>query len=173
MCMCVCLHPSGHYDVQPAQLEDGWSSDPFKMVVHEDGRMVGRGTTDDKGTSVRMLPIILAFFVPANAKANRPHANRLIRHGPGPLLGWIWVIEAYRALGKELPVNLRIIFEGMEGAFFSSSRLFTFFFSIPPAVMLTSFIMPRGGRPRRVRRVRLRGSRGVDRQGAQRLPQGR
>jgi Cys-Gly metallodipeptidase DUG1 len=30
----------------------------------------------------------------------------------GPLLGWINVLEAHRALGIDLPVNLRICFEG-------------------------------------------------------------
>jgi acetylornithine deacetylase/succinyl-diaminopimelate desuccinylase-like protein len=32
----------------------------------------------------------------------------------GPILGWINVLEAHKALGKELPVNLRFCFEGME-----------------------------------------------------------
>ncbi len=38
----------GHYDVQPAAKEDGWSRDPFGAEVDGD-RMWGRGTTDDKG----------------------------------------------------------------------------------------------------------------------------
>ncbi|CAE6531214.1 unnamed protein product [Rhizoctonia solani] len=32
----------------------------------------------------------------------------------GPLFGWINVLEAHKALGIELPVNLRVCFEGME-----------------------------------------------------------
>lgn len=32
----------------------------------------------------------------------------------GPVLGWLWVVEAYQKLGLELPVNLKICFEGME-----------------------------------------------------------
>lgn len=32
----------------------------------------------------------------------------------GPLLGWLNVISAHVALGKELPVNLKMCFEGME-----------------------------------------------------------
>ncbi|KAG8733955.1 hypothetical protein FRC11_014554 [Ceratobasidium sp. 423] len=32
----------------------------------------------------------------------------------GPLLGWINVLEAHKVLGIELPVNLRVCFEGME-----------------------------------------------------------
>ncbi|KAI9363032.1 hypothetical protein DFJ73DRAFT_812187 [Zopfochytrium polystomum] len=32
----------------------------------------------------------------------------------GPILSWLWVVEAYKELGLELPVNLRVCFEGME-----------------------------------------------------------
>ena len=39
----------GHYDVQPANLSDGWNTEPFKLTVDEQGRMYGRGSTDDKG----------------------------------------------------------------------------------------------------------------------------
>lgn len=38
----------GHYDVQPASMEDGWRNDPFEPVIEGD-RIWGRGTTDDKG----------------------------------------------------------------------------------------------------------------------------
>ncbi|KAJ3070833.1 hypothetical protein HDU98_006174 [Podochytrium sp. JEL0797] len=31
-----------------------------------------------------------------------------------PIISWLWVVEAYQALGKELPVNLKVCFEGME-----------------------------------------------------------
>lgn len=70
----------GHYDVQPALKSDGWRTDPFTLVEDAQGRMYGRGSTDDKG----------------------------------PVISWLWVVEAYRALGKELPVNLKVCFEGME-----------------------------------------------------------
>ncbi|KAJ3415216.1 hypothetical protein HDV05_005356 [Chytridiales sp. JEL 0842] len=69
----------GHYDVQPALQSDGWRTDPFKLV-EVDGKLYGRGSTDDKG----------------------------------PVIGWLWVVEAYRKLGLELPVNLKVCFEGME-----------------------------------------------------------
>ena len=38
----------GHYDVQPAVIEDGWDSDPFEPVVKGD-TIYARGATDDKG----------------------------------------------------------------------------------------------------------------------------
>ncbi len=38
----------GHYDVQPAEMADGWTSDPFEPVVR-DGKVYARGATDDKG----------------------------------------------------------------------------------------------------------------------------
>ncbi len=36
-----------HYDVQPAHKEDGWETDPW-TPVEKDGRIYGRGATDDK-----------------------------------------------------------------------------------------------------------------------------
>jgi nonspecific dipeptidase len=32
----------------------------------------------------------------------------------GPALSWLWMIEAFNALGIELPVNVKIVYEGME-----------------------------------------------------------
>ena len=73
----VCVY--GHLDVQPAAKDDGWDTDPFVMT-EKDGKLYGRGTTDDKG----------------------------------PALSWLWVIQSHKELGVELPVNLKILYEGME-----------------------------------------------------------
>lgn len=51
----------GHYDVQPALLEDGWNTEPFKLV-HDEVKdiLYGRGSTDDKGPVIGWLNVIEA-----------------------------------------------------------------------------------------------------------------
>jgi nonspecific dipeptidase len=73
----VCVY--GHLDVQPANIEDGWDTEPF-VLTEKDGKLYGRGSTDDKG----------------------------------PALSWLWIIELHQKMGVELPVNIKILFEGME-----------------------------------------------------------
>lgn len=73
----VCVY--GHLDVQPAELSDGWDTEPFELT-EKDGKLYGRGATDDKG----------------------------------PALSWLWMIEAHNELDIPLPVNVKIIYEGME-----------------------------------------------------------
>ena len=50
----------GHYDVQPALLEDGWATQPFELTIDGKGRMYGRGSTDDKGPVLGWLNAIEA-----------------------------------------------------------------------------------------------------------------
>lgn len=69
----------GHLDVQPALFEDGWDTKPFELT-EKDGKLFGRGASDDKG----------------------------------PVLGWIHVLQAYKAAGEDIPVNVKFVFEGME-----------------------------------------------------------
>ncbi|EFB24585.1 hypothetical protein PANDA_013727, partial [Ailuropoda melanoleuca] len=54
----VCIY--GHLDVQPAALEDGWDSEPFTLV-ERDGKLYGRGATDDKGPVAGWLNALEAF----------------------------------------------------------------------------------------------------------------
>ena len=47
----------GHYDVQPARLEDGWDSDPFTLT-EADGRWFARGVSDNKGPAMALIKAV-------------------------------------------------------------------------------------------------------------------
>ncbi len=69
----------GHYDVQPVDPIDLWSSPPFEPIIRGD-RIYGRGSADDKGQ------------IHIHLKA----------------------IEAWLATQENLPVNVKLVFEGEE-----------------------------------------------------------
>jgi len=82
----------GHYDVQPAVKEDGWDTEPFEPV-EKDGKLLGRGTADDKGQvhthfaaveshfKVRggKLPCNVKFIVEGEEEGGSEHTEQLIR----------------------------------------------------------------------------------------------
>ena len=69
----------GHYDVQPDDPVDLWTSPPFEATIR-DGNLYARGSTDDKG---QLFAHLKAF-------------------------------EAHLKLTGNLPVNVKVIFEGEE-----------------------------------------------------------
>lgn len=58
----------GHLDVVPADMKDGWTSDPFTANVR-DGKLFGRGSIDDKGPVVASLYAMK--YVADNMKVNK------------------------------------------------------------------------------------------------------
>ena len=50
-----------HYDVQPAPMEQGWTSDPWTPTRKDDSRIYGRGVSDDKGGLAMHLGMLRAF----------------------------------------------------------------------------------------------------------------
>ncbi|KAG2220198.1 hypothetical protein INT45_005371 [Circinella minor] len=63
----------GHYDVQPALMEDGWDTDPFTLVEDEQHRLLGRGSSDDKGPVLGWINVVeahksLGLEMPVNLK---------------------------------------------------------------------------------------------------------
>jgi len=54
-----------HYDVQPAPMDQGWSTDPWVMV-EKDGRYFGRGAADDKAGIVQHLSALRAICKDVN-----------------------------------------------------------------------------------------------------------
>lgn len=73
----------GHYDVQPAVLEDGWDHDPFDPI-EKNGRLYARGSSDDKGQ---------AF---AQVKA----AEALLANGAKPGVNLKFLIEGEEEIGS-------------------------------------------------------------------------
>lgn len=59
----------GHYDVQPVDPIDLWTSDPFKTEVRGD-YLFGRGTSDMKGQVVASLKAVEAIVRTGEAKVN-------------------------------------------------------------------------------------------------------
>jgi len=63
----------GHLDVQPAnEKEDGWDTDPW-VLTEKDGKLYGRGSTDDKGPVLGWIHALQAYReigeeVPVNFK---------------------------------------------------------------------------------------------------------
>lgn len=50
----------GHLDVQPAQLSDGWDTEPFELTL-KNGKLYGRGSSDDKGPALSWLHVVEAY----------------------------------------------------------------------------------------------------------------
>jgi acetylornithine deacetylase/succinyl-diaminopimelate desuccinylase-like protein len=84
-----CVLVYGHYDVQPAG--DGWTSPPFAAVVR-DGRLHGRGASDDKGqllahlaalqswlAATRTLPVDVVCLFEGEEEIGSPHLEALLR----------------------------------------------------------------------------------------------
>ncbi|MBI2357018.1 M20/M25/M40 family metallo-hydrolase [Candidatus Dojkabacteria bacterium] len=59
----------GHYDVQPAEKEAGWNSEPFELT-EDNGRLYARGIVDNKGEN-----LIHIFSVLELIKANKLKYN--------------------------------------------------------------------------------------------------
>ncbi len=79
----------GHYDVQPASLEDGWTTEPFNLT-EENGRLVARGIVDNKGqnfihifTAIKLikenrLGCNLKFMLEGNEETSNPDMTNLV-----------------------------------------------------------------------------------------------
>jgi acetylornithine deacetylase/succinyl-diaminopimelate desuccinylase-like protein len=80
----------GHYDVQPPDPLDLWTSPPFEPV-ERDGRLYGRGVSDDKGPSMIALETLGAFIAvegatPVNVKVLLEGEEEVGSAGLGDLL---------------------------------------------------------------------------------------
>lgn len=89
----------GHHDVQPADIDDGWAFDPFRPHL-ADGRLHGRGASDDKGNigmhllgvaahlaaTGRTAPAVdLTMLVEGEEESGSPHVSELLADLSGRL----------------------------------------------------------------------------------------
>ena len=81
----------GHYDVQPADMAEGWSSEPFEPEARE-GRLYARGAGDNRGQHFARikaaeayhrtntaLPVSLKFLIEGEEEMGSPHLREFIR----------------------------------------------------------------------------------------------
>jgi acetylornithine deacetylase/succinyl-diaminopimelate desuccinylase-like protein len=89
----------GHHDVQPASLADGWDHPPFEPW-EKDGRIYGRGASDDKGqvlfhalgvraalaaSGAQAPPVALTLLIEGEEESGSPHFAQLLRERAGQL----------------------------------------------------------------------------------------
>ena len=83
----------GHHDVQPAALDDGWEYEPFEPY-EKDGKIFGRGASDDKGqvlfhalgtraalaaSGASAPPVTLTLLVEGEEESGSPNFAKLLR----------------------------------------------------------------------------------------------
>ncbi|MCA1811392.1 MAG: dipeptidase, partial [Halobacteriales archaeon] len=94
----------GHYDVQPAKQEDGWTYPPFEARV-ADGRVWGRGTTDDKG---QLYCHLLAAEAWLKTSGKLPVNLKFVFEGEEEV-GSIHYGQVLDRAGKDLKADLLIV----------------------------------------------------------------
>lgn len=85
----------GHLDVVPANIEDGWTSNPFEAEIR-DGKIFGRGAIDDKG------PVIASLYA-MKAVSEKMKINKRVRLILGLNEEKNWKCINYYKQNEELP----------------------------------------------------------------------
>ncbi|MEO0595681.1 MAG: M20/M25/M40 family metallo-hydrolase, partial [Chloroflexota bacterium] len=104
----------GHYDVQPAVVEDGWDSDPFE-AVERDGILFARGATDDKGQVMIQMkameallksdacPVNVKYLIEGEEEIGSPNLAKFVEQNKGKLSADICLISDTGVQSKEQP----------------------------------------------------------------------
>ncbi len=105
----------GHYDVQPAVIEDGWDGDPFipRLV---DGKIYARGATDDKGqTMIQMkavetmlatggCPVNLKYLIEGEEEIGSAHLAEFVEQHKEKLAADYCLISDTGIAGEDQPL---------------------------------------------------------------------
>jgi acetylornithine deacetylase/succinyl-diaminopimelate desuccinylase-like protein len=105
----------GHYDVQPAVFEDGWTNDPFEPT-ERDGNIYARGSSDDKGQvfihikaveallqTEGKLPVNIKFLVEGEEEIGSPNLPPFIAEHRDKLSADVCVISDSGMLAEDQP----------------------------------------------------------------------
>jgi acetylornithine deacetylase/succinyl-diaminopimelate desuccinylase-like protein len=105
----------GHYDVQPPEPLDGWTSPPFDPTVRGDN-LFARGASDDKGQTLIHVkaaeafrathgapPVNLKFIAEGEEEIGSPSLEPFVREHRDLLAADVAVISDTHILGPELP----------------------------------------------------------------------
>lgn len=95
----------GHYDVQPAELADGWKSEPFEPE-ERDGFIYARGSSDDKGqvfAHVKALesyllssgsaPVNVKFLIEGEEEIGSKHLSSFVKQNTERLRADVCVVS--------------------------------------------------------------------------------
>jgi acetylornithine deacetylase/succinyl-diaminopimelate desuccinylase-like protein len=104
----------GHYDVQPAETEAGWTSDPFEPV-ERGGKIYARGAADDKGQVFAQVkaaeallaaggaPVNLKFLIEGEEEIGSPHLGAFVSANRDLLKADVCVISDTSILAIDRP----------------------------------------------------------------------
>jgi acetylornithine deacetylase/succinyl-diaminopimelate desuccinylase-like protein len=123
----------GHYDVQPAEPLDAWATPPFEPVV-ADGRIVGRGASDDKGQffahvkaveALRdldgSLPLNVRFVIEGEEEIGSPNLAPFLREHRDTLAADVALVSDGAMVAPETPT----ITYGLRGLAYLTVRVRT------------------------------------------------
>jgi acetylornithine deacetylase/succinyl-diaminopimelate desuccinylase-like protein len=105
----------GHYDVQPVDPLDLWKSPPFEPI-QEDGQLLGRGSSDDKGqialhwqalqawlTTTGELPLNIKVIAEGEEEIASPHFEEFVRANRDRLKADYCVVSDTAMVAKGFP----------------------------------------------------------------------
>lgn len=107
----------GHHDVQPAALDDGWDYEPFQPY-ERDGKIFGRGASDDKGqvffhtlgvraamhaSGAAAPPVHLTLLVEGEEESGSPNFAELLRERKDQLRPDVIVISDTSMWAADIP----------------------------------------------------------------------